>query len=343
MKVLIVGHEVSGFGGMETAVGALCGVLRRHKIEHRVVILQKPGTKMDLAWLKGVDFKVLRSRGLATWVKLAGMFMKFSPDICITIDEHAASEMRRLRTTLGRRCRIVSWFHFSLNHAVKPERILGADAHFCISRFNAEWLAQKGAKGRIYLLHNFVRLGEPLRSKERGRFLYLGRINFEQKNLQELLAGLEGLKKRSWTLDLIGSGPAEADIRQWAKSRGWEDRVRFHGWQADCWDYVKSIGGADFLCLTSRYEGFPYALLEALAHGIPCISSDCNGPLEIIQDGVNGYLYPQGDSTALASCLMRAVDGEDAFPIEQLVDSIGAFSPEVFERTLMKALTELEE
>ena len=343
MKVLIVGHEVSGFGGMETAVASLCGVLRRHEVEHRIVLLQKPDTVMDLSWLEGIEFDVILTRGLPMWMKLAGMFMRFSPDICIAIDEHAASEMRRLRAVLGRRCRIVSWFHFPLDQVVKPERVLGADAHFCISRFNAEWLAQKGAKGRIYLLHNFVRLGECLRSQERGRFLYLGRINFAEKNLRELLEGLSRLEDRNWSLDLIGRGPAEDDIREWAKSLGWEARVRLHGWQKDCWSYVKSIGGADFLCLTSRFEGLPYALLEALAHGIPCISSDCTGPSEIVQDGVNGYLYPRGDVSALVLALAKAADGAEAFPAERLTGSIVAFSPDVFEQTLMEALRELKE
>ena len=71
----------------------------------------------------------------------------------------------------------------------------------------------------------------------------------------------------------------------------------------------KVLNAADVFVMTSNYEGMPNALLEAMAVGLPCISTDCpTGPAEIIDNGINGILVPVNNEAALTKAIEKYIE-----------------------------------
>ena len=106
-----------------------------------------------------------------------------------------------------------------------------------------------------------------------------------------------------WTLTILGEGPERSALQFLARSYGIEGRVSFPGVVDDPSKYLARAG---LFVLSSRYEGFPNALLEAMACGTPSIATDCpSGPSEIVRDGVDGLLVAVEDPDGLAGEMRR--------------------------------------
>lgn len=100
---------------------------------------------------------------------------------------------------------------------------------------------------------------------------------------------------------LVGDGPLEPELRAQADGLGIADHVRFVGRVSQAPRYLPV---ADLFVLPSLFEGCPYALMEAMALGRPCLATAVQGSAELIDDGVTGRLVPPADSTALAAALL---------------------------------------
>src|SRR5690554_1965109 len=100
---------------------------------------------------------------------------------------------------------------------------------------------------------------------------------------------------------IFGEGPDEQRLRSLVAELGIRDSVEFRGHQADAADQLNEAAA---LVLTSTYEGQPLVILEALARGCPVVSYDINfGPSDMVIDGVNGMLVPDGDVEAMTDAL----------------------------------------
>jgi glycosyltransferase involved in cell wall biosynthesis len=154
----------------------------------------------------------------------------------------------------------------------------------------------------------------------------------EKKGLEDLIAAADILRRRGrvFRVEIIGSGPQREALRAQAKEMGLADRVRLAGAQthdAVCLAYQRA---SIFVlpCVVASNgdrDGIPNVLLEAMASGVPVISTPVSGIPEIIDPGVNGLLVPPHDPESLAD----AIDGLLA-------------SPELCERLARAARTKLE-
>lgn len=104
----------------------------------------------------------------------------------------------------------------------------------------------------------------------------------------DLLAALPGNVHLAW----VGDGRLRDEFVRKANQAGLAGRVHLDGWRTDA---RQRMAGFDVFLLPSLYEGLPFAVLEAMAAGLPCVASDVDGTREAITDGVTGWLCPPQD------------------------------------------------
>lgn len=132
---------------------------------------------------------------------------------------------------------------------------------------------------------------------------YVGRLSIE-KDLATLLRAVTLVLKRGQPIHavLIGDGPCASDLRHLAASLDISAHVTFLGTVAAA---ERLVGQLDLLALTSRVEGFPNVLLEAISHGVPVVSSDVGGVRDVVDEPE--ALFPAGDAEAAAAAIHRAL------------------------------------
>ncbi|MGB6242844.1 MAG: glycosyltransferase family 4 protein [Castellaniella sp.] len=146
------------------------------------------------------------------------------------------------------------------------------------------------------------RLAEP--AEGRRRLMALGRFN-PVKQFDRLIEVFAGLADScpDWDLWIWGDGAQRAACLQRVAALGLTDRIHLPGFSQTPWTDLATGHG---FVLNSRVEGFPNALLEAMALGLPCVAVDCpSGPSELTQAGQVATLVPLGDEAALAQALQR--------------------------------------
>jgi GalNAc-alpha-(1->4)-GalNAc-alpha-(1->3)-diNAcBac-PP-undecaprenol alpha-1,4-N-acetyl-D-galactosaminyltransferase len=108
-----------------------------------------------------------------------------------------------------------------------------------------------------------------------------------------------------WQLTILGEGVLRAELEELRSQLQLTDCVHLPGAVSNVSDYLRQ---ADLFVMSSRVEGFPMALCEAMACGLPVLATDClSGPRDIIEDGVNGILVATEDVDALAGGLTALI------------------------------------
>ena len=144
-------------------------------------------------------------------------------------------------------------------------------------------------------------------SRDLKRIIMIGRLS-EQKNYDMAIRAIRELRNDGYdvNLDIYGKGAEEGRLIALINELGLEDYVILKGWQQNV---SSSCSEYDAFLLTSNYEGMPNALMEAMAMGLPCISTNCaTGPSDLITDNENGILVEVGDVKSLVEKLELLID-----------------------------------
>jgi UDP-glucose:(heptosyl)LPS alpha-1,3-glucosyltransferase len=149
-------------------------------------------------------------------------------------------------------------------------------------------------------------------AEETPVILFVG-SGFERKGIPVLLRALAQMQREDAVLLVVGRDSRKQKMKGLAANLGVAHRVVFLGGQKD----VRShLGAADMFCLPTLYDPMPNAAMEALACGLPVITSTTCGAAELIEPGVNGYVCDARDEYSLAHYLDTVSAGARHYPAE---------------------------
>jgi len=211
-----------------------------------------------------------------------------------------------------------------------------ADAVVPCSRAMAPWYERWLPPRKVVPIQNPVVLDDrppDAQADEQARrmagenwILAMGRLH-EQKGydlLLEAFARVPARQPENWRLGILGEGDQRPELERRIEALGLGGRAELLGRFANPYPVLRA---GEIFALSSRYEGFPNALTEAMACGLPAVAFDCpTGPAEIIRPEEDGLLVAPGDVDGFAKALARLMGDE------QLRGRLAARAPEVLTR-----------
>lgn len=344
-KISIIAPFLSGNGGTESVLGR---VLSNSKLANNFKFsLYINGGIGDSSWIEKFNLSTKNIRmnrsnnKLFRLVELLRFLIECNSDVVICMTGKFVFIAWLIRILFNKHYKVFSWVHFSIfdEKNVSYKKLKFADRHLAISSGIIDQLKSIGIpESRCKLVFNPIEIVSEntkydCRSTE---LIYIGRPElYGQKNLSDLFLALRGLNIK-WHLTVYGSGSEIEDVIEYVEKMHLMDRVDFKGWVKDPW---KKISSCKALLLTSKYEGFPMVILEALSHGVPVVSSDCPvGPKDMLEVGINGYLYQPGKIEDLKDYLAQVLLEKNNFNDKKIQSTVLKFSTHNFERRFIAAL-----
>lgn len=270
--------------------------------------------------------------------RLTALFRAASPGAVIIVTQVWAMEWVALADTAGHT--VVGMTHESFETARKSSRFARVKKYYAdvdrllaLTQEDADRWVGEGMNNLGFMPNPLpIDPGTPSPRTEKV-VASIGRLSHE-KGVDLLLdAWAEAAPQQpGWTLRIYGRGESEAELRRQCAELGIEDSVDFAG-QTD--DVPGALRASSVFVQSSRGEGFPLVLLEAMASGVPCVAFDCApGVREIVTHDEDGLLARPGNTSELARHLVRLMADEhlrDAMG-EQALRSVRRFDPATITR-----------
>jgi glycosyltransferase involved in cell wall biosynthesis len=316
--ILIVGYTI---GGAEKLIFELCKALR-NDFEFIVVALKGQGPFRSL--LNGEGIKTFSLGGVSSldlrvFLRLNALIRKLKPDL---INSHLwrANFVGRVIGRLNK-IPVISTVH-TTGTGLKQIQVLMerftsplATVNVCCSKYVCIIHSGKIKYPFKYYIYNGVRITEkPLPSLiDPYKILTLSRINVNEKAIIELVKAVSILKKsgRYFTVDIYGEGEDTDIVLQQIKKSGVEKLVQLKGFTSNPQEI---ISGYSVFILSSKFEGLPFSILEAIEAGLVVVASNVGGIPEIIEDGKTGFLIDGYSPESIAEGFNRLLDNRNELP-----------------------------
>ena len=190
------------------------------------------------------------------------------------------------------------------------------DILVCQNEAVHSYFNRMGFKNRLVVLPNpldFSNIPSERPQVIKKEIVTVGRLT-AQKNHRILIDAFSEIVKAhsEYTLKIYGEGPLKTELESHIKKLGLMEKVKLMGTRKEVMKYVNE---SSVFILPSDFEGFPNVLIEAMATGLPVISSDFSTGVArtLINDGDNGYLFNVNDKQSLIDAMSKLLDRETQF------------------------------
>ena len=312
-------------------------------------------------WGDEISLLSMLRNNIIPLIKMRRLLRQEAPDVVVAMTIITAIALAWIR---GRDMAVVAYANLSRGGVRKFRTVFldilrrpsygRLDALVAETTDGANWLRKHTLAGRVVAIPNSVSVSladnEPrldvgdIVAAGRKILLAVGQLT-EYKGFDRLLVAFAAVAGRyeDWRLVILGEGVERDALERQVAALDLEGRVCLPGRAGNVADWYRA---ADVFVLTSRFEGMPNVLLEAMAHGCASVSVDCDtGPRDIIRDGEDGLLVAQDDGAALAAGLERLM-GDEALRLRLGEAAVGVcerFSPERIRGQWWSLFEELQE
>lgn len=334
-KLVVHLTYVLDFGGLETLIVDCINRMPADQYRHAIVCLTRSSPFARRITQPGVEIYELNKApgwALGTHVEISKLLRRLKPAILHTYNL-AAAEYAFTATMAGVPVRVhaehgrdaadpdgKNWKHKLLRRLLQP----CIDSYVAVSADLEQWLVNVvGIPGRKTVLINNGVDTDRYRShcstnpecagqRAEGELVVIGTVGRiqavkDQAMLIDAFIALRSLMPHALDrlrLVIVGEGPLLPALRSKVETAGLADVISLPGASDDIADLMRTFS---IFALSSIAEGMPVTLLEAMATGLPVVSTRVGGIPELILDGANGFLTPPGDAAALAAALARYV------------------------------------
>jgi glycosyltransferase involved in cell wall biosynthesis len=264
------------------------------------------------------------AKSLVVWWRALGLAPVVKAMAPTHVHAHFATYPSTCAWLLARRLKLPFSFtahahDIFLEDHLLDEKMRAAAPVVVISDFNRRFLQERvraAGSADVRIIHCGVRLDQfpfVATGRDARRIVAVGRLD-HIKGFEYLVEACALLKKRNvdFRCDVIGTGPLEADLAERIRDKGLSGQVLLLGARKQ--EEVRAmLNAAGVFALPSVVtergdrDGIPVALMEAMASGLPVVSTRVSGIPELIEHEVTGLLAPERDAAALAACLERVL------------------------------------
>ena len=316
-KVVFLINSLNNAGGTERITTSLANYLADDSnIQVTIVAVYNNGTSffelspsITLHYLNNTKHGNIYTDYLRNIQRIRKLAKQIQPNYWI--DVCSAMSLMSLPALIGLHIKVISWEHFNANVNWNPitsplaRKLISKYAYKIVTLTNDDkHIFKKKYKAKnVICIPNFITVRvKGVASLTEKKILSIGRFT-EQKGFDMLLDAwqLTTCRHEGWVLQIVGQGELKEALREQAQRLELTDSVIF---QEPTKNVISLYKNSSIYVMSSRFEGLPLVLIEALSYGLPIISFNCEtGPKDIVEHEETGILVPPNDIKQLATAI----------------------------------------